>query len=140
MMIGGGGGGTGGGGGARPAGPAAARAGAAAGGGRRSAGGRLGGSGGGGGSTTGGVVSERMQAAMSKNMNSSTFSWGDRSVVVQPLGKGALTWSPEETWMSLLTTRPHWFASGAPIGVLKLKYWVVVGHVVVVWSSRTLLA
>jgi hypothetical protein len=60
------------------------------------------GGGGGGVGRTGGFMSDRMHAAMSKNMNSSAFSCGDSMLpLVQPVGKGMPTLSLDETWMSL---------------------------------------
>ncbi len=61
-------------------------------------------------------------------MNSRAFSCGERSLVVQPEGNAAPTLSPEETWMSLNTTRPHCASGGVPIGVLKVNYCTDVGE------------
>src|SRR3954470_10906902 len=52
------------------------------------------------------------------------------STVVQPPGNGVSGCElspPLETWTSVNTTRPHWFAAGTSAGVLKLAYWTVVG-------------
>src|SRR3954463_778086 len=80
---------------------------------------------------TGISVSLRMHADRSKSMNSSAFSCADRSVALQPLGKGRVVLEVSlgvvpalETWMSLITTRPHWTWSGSTLrGVLNVKYW-----------------
>jgi len=62
-----------------------------------------------------------MQPAMSKIMKASTFSWGVRPVVVQPLGKRRLPdeRSPLDTWMSENTTLPHRSDSWTVSGVVK---------------------
>ena len=43
-------------------------------------------------------------------------------VDVQPDGNGQLTTSPDDTWMSLNTNRPHTASAAAPTGVLNEKY------------------
>src|SRR4051794_21641745 len=72
----------------------------------------------------GGVVPPHTGDARSKNMNSSASSWGVMFVlaVVHPPGKfDAAGVSPDDTWMSLKTNRPH--AEVAPTGVSNEKYW-----------------
>ena len=55
-------------------------------------------------------------------MNSSAFSCALRSGCTQPVGHGMPRTSPDETWRSLYTTRPHFCSSGAGIGALNERY------------------
>ena len=57
------------------------------------------------------------------------FPEGERKSgpVVQPLGKALPALSPEDTWISVSTTRPHCASSAASMGALKVKYCTDVG-------------
>src|SRR5262249_32215090 len=46
---------------------------------------------------------------------------------VQPSGNRSLTddRSPEETWMSVSTRRPHWAPAAEPTGALNDRYWTL---------------
>ena len=50
-------------------------------------------------------------------------------LVTHPEGNGMPVLSPEATWMSLKTKRPHTESGAAPTGVLNEKYWVTLVYV-----------
>src|SRR5258708_2089729 len=70
----------------------------------------------------GGWLSFCTHADKSNSMNTSAFSCGVMPWVMQPVGNGLPARSPDETWMSLNTTRPHILSSSAPTGALNVKY------------------
>src|SRR5690606_32740200 len=68
------------------------------------------------------------QDPMSNSMKASTFSWGSISPTseLQPSDGNAAPLpdeSPDATWMSEKTTRPHRSDSPASNGVVNEKYW-----------------
>src|SRR5262249_13881458 len=81
--------------------------------------------GGGPGTTSSGMT----QDDRSNSINSSAFSCGDSSTLLQLIGTGimGLSFEAAPTWRALNTTRPHKTPSGAraaAVGVLNEKYWV----------------
>ncbi len=95
----------------------------------------------GGGGIGGGMSPGVTQADRSKNKNSSALACGDMPLLLQPPGNGvsgrdvsppsiappAGSGTCELMWMSVYTTRPHWFSGAAAMGVLKVMYCTVSG-------------
>src|SRR5262245_60824042 len=79
-----------------------------------------------------------MQELISKIMNASTFSCGDRvaTLEVQPpegYASAPFDRSPEATWMSENTTRPQRSSGICSSGVVNERYWTE-GWPFAVWS------